>query len=66
MDLIQGKSLKDLICSIRENPALYSKLLFTAIINDKDTLVRLNFTDEDLNKMYSLYKGIFAPNGNSI
>ena len=66
LDIIQGKSLKDLICSIRENPALYSKLLFTAIINDKDTLVRLNFTDEDLNKMYSLYKGIFAPNGNSI
>lgn len=66
LDLIQGKTLKDLICSIRENPALYSKLLFTAIINDKDTLVRLNFTDEDLNKMYSLYKGIFAPNGNSI
>lgn len=66
LDLIQGKSLKDLICSIRENPALYSKLLFTAIINDKDTLVKLNFTDEDLNKMYSLYKGIFAPNGNSI
>ena len=66
LNIIQGKSLKDLICSIRENPALYSKLLFTAIINDKDTLVRLNFTDEDLNKMYSLYKGIFAPNGNSI
>lgn len=66
LDLVQGKSLKDLICSIRENPALYSKLLFTAIINDKDTLVRLNFTYEDLNKMYSLYKGIFAPNGNSI
>lgn len=66
LDIIQGKSLKDLICSIRENPALYSKLLFTAIINDKDTLVRLNFTDEDLNKMYSLYKGIFTPNGNSI
>lgn len=66
LDIIQGKSLKDLICSIRENPALYSKLLFTAIINDKDTLVKLNFTDEDLNKMYSLYKGIFAPNGNSI
>lgn len=62
LDLIQGKSLKDLICSIRENPALYSKLLFTAIINDKNTLVSLNFTDEDLNKMYSLYKGIFAPN----
>lgn len=66
LDIIQGKSLKDLICSIRENPALYSKLLFTAIINDKDTLTKLNFTDEDLNKMYSLYKGIFAPNGNSI
>lgn len=66
LDLIQGKSLKDLICSIRENPALYSKLLFTAIINDKDTLVRLNFTDEDLNKMYSLYKGIFAPKDKSI
>ncbi len=66
LDLIQGKSLKDLICSIRENPALYSKLLFTAIINDKDALVKLNFTDEDLNKMYSLYKGIFAPNDNSI
>ena len=64
--IIQGKSLKDLICNIRENPALYSKLLFTAIINDKDTLTKLNFTDEDLNKMYSLYKGIFAPNGNSI
>ena len=61
LDIIQGKSLKDLICSIRENPALYSKLLFTAIINDKDALVKLNFTDEDLNKMYSLYKGIFAP-----
>lgn len=66
LDLIQGKSLKDLICSIRENPALYSKLLFTAIINDKDALTKLNFTDEDLNKMYSLYKGIFAPKGNSI
>lgn len=66
LDLIQGKSLKDLICNIRENPALYSKLLFTAIINDKDALVKLNFTDEDLNKMYSLYRGIFAPNGNSI
>ena len=66
LDLIQGKSLKDLICIIRENPALYSKLLFTAIINDKDTLVRLNFTDEDLNKMYSLYKGIFAPKDKSI
>lgn len=66
LDLIQGKSLKDLICSIRENPALYSKLLFIAIINDKDALTKLNFTDEDLNKMYSLYKGIFAPNGNSI
>lgn len=66
LDIIQGKSLKDLICSIRENPALYSKLLFTAIINDKDTLTKLNFTDEDLNKMYSLYKGIFAPDGNSI
>lgn len=64
LDLIQGKSLKDLICSIRENPALYSKLLFTAIINDKDALVKLNFTDEDLNKMYSLYKGIFDPNPN--
>lgn len=66
LDIIQGKSLKDLICSIRENPALYSKLLFTVIINDKDILVKLNFTDEDLNKMYSLYKGIFAPNDNSI
>lgn len=66
LDIIQGKSLKDLICSIRENPALYSKLLFTAIINDKDALTKLNFTDEDLNKMYSLYKGIFAPKGNSI
>lgn len=64
LDIIQGKSLKDLICSIRENPALYSKLLFTAIINDKDALVKLNFTDEDLNKMYSLYKGIFDPNPN--
>ena len=66
LDIIQGKSLKDLICSIRENPALYSKLLFTAIINDEDALTKLNFTDEDLNKMYSLYKGIFAPKSNSI
>nr|DAT29248.1 MAG TPA: hypothetical protein [Caudoviricetes sp.] len=28
--------------------------------------MRLNFTDEDLNKMYSLYKGIFAPKDKSI
>lgn len=66
LSLIEGKTLKDLICNIRENPALYSKLAITAIINDKDTLTSLNFTDEDLNKLYSLYKGIFAPNGNSI
>lgn len=66
LDLIKGKTLKDLICNIRENPALYSKLLFAAIINDESALRDLKFTDEDLNKLYSLYKGIFAPKGNSI
>jgi len=66
LNIIEGKSLKDIICNIRENPALYSKLLFTSIINDEATLRKLKFTDEDLNKLYSLYKGIFAPDGNSI
>lgn len=66
LNIIEGKSLRDIICNIRENPALYSKLLFTSIINDEATLRKLKFTDEDLNKLYSLYKGIFAPNGNSI
>lgn len=64
--LINGKTLRQLISKIRENPALYSRLVFECLVNSETDLDTLGFTEDDKHKLYSLYKGIFATNGNSI
>ena len=63
---VENKTLKDLICNIRENPNLYSRLVFEVLVNDESTLKELGFLDTDLNILYSMHKGIFATQGNSI
>lgn len=64
--LIKGKTLRQLISKIRENPALYSRLVFECLVRNETDLRTLGFTEDDKHKLYSLYKGIFATNGNSI
>lgn len=64
--LIKGKTLRQLISKIRENPALYSRLVFECLVRNETDLKTLDFTEDDKHKLYSLYKGIFATNGNSI
>ena len=64
--LINGKTLRQLISKIRENPALYSRLVFECLVKNETDLNTLGFTEDDKHKLYSLYKGIFATNGNSI
>ena len=64
--LINGKTLRQLISKIRENPALYSRIVFECLVRNETDLNTLDFTEDDKHKLYSLYKGIFATNGNSI
>lgn len=64
--LVEGKSLRQLISKIRENPALYSRLVFECLVRNETDLDILGFTQDDKHKLYSLYKGIFATGGNSI
>lgn len=63
---LKNKTLKDLICNIRENPNLYSRLVFEVLANDESTARELGFLDSDLDIIYSLHKGIFSSQGNSI
>nr|DAR22895.1 MAG TPA: hypothetical protein [Caudoviricetes sp.] len=64
---IRDKSLRTLINVIRRNPRKYLHSIFNILSNDnfkKDNPgIYKNFTQDELNKLYSLSKGIFnGPN----
>ncbi len=64
---LKGKSLRTLISVIRRNPRKYLHSIFDILSNDnfkKDNPgIYKNFTQDELNKLYSLSKGIFnGPN----
>jgi hypothetical protein len=40
--------------------------VFECLVKNETDLNTLDFTEDDKHKLYSLYKGIFATNGNSI
>lgn len=60
---IKNKSFKTLINYIRKNPRKYSHIIFDILSNDdfrKDNIsLYSNFTQDELNKLYSLNKGVF-------
>ena len=66
-ELLKDKTLSQLINLIRLNPRQYLDTIFD-ILNNQDfyngySHLYKGFTDEELNKMYSLYKGVFrGPN----
>lgn len=66
-DDIKGKSLRALIGFIRKNPRKYLHVIFNILSNDKfkndNPNLYKRFTQDELNKLYSLQKGIFnGPN----
>ena len=63
---IENKTLRQLISSIRENPALYTRLVFELLTNNESDLNALGFNTDEKDRIYSLYKGIFATKGNSL
>lgn len=63
---VYGNSLRQLISKIRSNPTLYTRLIFEGLANNESDLNRLGFTKDEKNKLWSIYKGIFATEGNSI
>ena len=62
-DELKGKSLRSFISVIRRNPKKYLHGIFDILSNDnfkKDNPgIYKNFTQDELNKLYSLSKGIF-------
>lgn len=58
-DAINNKSLRQIINYIRNNPQLYSRLAFRILIH-KGTIFDFNFSEEERDKLYSIYKGIFS------
>ena len=64
---LEGRSLKSLISVVRRNPRKYLHSIFDILANDNfkkdNTTLYKNFTQDELNKLYSISKDIF--NGQS-
>lgn len=64
--LVNGKSLRQLINSIRLNPQKYMRIIMHVLnykSGDKQSIIeRLGFSKDDLDKCWSIYKGIFDQN----
>jgi len=63
--LVKGKTLSQIINSIRRNPQEYGRLAFRVIMASANedrgiqTLKSLGFTDQDIDRFWSIYKGFF-------
>ena len=67
--LVQGLSLRQLINKIRQNPQVYGRLVFKIIANSANadatgsqTISDLGFSNQDISKLWSIYKGFFEIN----
>lgn len=67
-EFLKGKTLSQAINSIRRNPRQYISSIFEILTNEefydmyKDSFLgKKVFTDDELNKMYSISKGLFNP-----
>ena len=67
--LVQGLSLRQLINKIRLNPQVYGRLVFKIIANSANadatgaqTISDLGFSNQDISKLWSIYKGFFEIN----
>lgn len=67
-EFLRGKTLSQAINFIRRNPRQYISSIFEVLTNEefydlyKDTFLGKSvFTDDELNKMYSISKGLFNP-----
>lgn len=54
---VKNKSLREIINSIRNNPQIYAKLTFQLFT--PKIMEQLGFTEEERDKTWSIYKGIF-------
>ena len=54
---VAGKTLREIINSIRENPQVYGRLTFQLLT--PSTMEKLGFNSEEQDKVWSIYKGIF-------
>ena len=70
--LVQELSLRQLINKIRQNPQVYGRLVFKIIVNsanasatDSQTISELGFSNQDISKLWSIYKGFFEINNNN-
>lgn len=59
-DLIEGKSLKEIINKIQDNPQLYTRLALRILVQG-DTMKNLGYSQEEIDKTYSIYRGVFDP-----
>ena len=66
---LKGKTLSEAINSIRRNPRQYLSYIFELLTDEqfynlhKDTFLNSKvFTDDELNKLYTIARGIFNPN----
>ena len=69
--LVQGQSLRQLINKIRLNPQVYGKLVFKIIVKSANsdatgsqTISNLGFSNQDISKVWSIYKGFFEDDNN--
>lgn len=58
--LIEGKSLKEIINKIQDNSQLYTRLALRILIQG-DTMKNLGYSQEEIDKTYSIYRGLFDP-----
>lgn len=58
-DLIRNRSLRTIINNIRMNPQVYTRLAMH-LLCQKNLMKNLGYTEEEIDKTYSIYKGFFA------
>lgn len=58
-DLIENKSLRTIINNIRMNPQVYARLAMRLLVQG-DIMDTLNYTEEEKDKTWSIYKGFFS------
>ena len=58
-DLIRNRSLRTIINNIRMNPQVYTRLAMH-LLCQKNVMKNLGYTEEEMDKTYSIYKGFFA------
>lgn len=63
--LIENQSLRSLINNIRLNPQIYSRLAMRVLVQGNN-MNTLGYNQEERNKTYSVYKGIFSTDKESI